>query len=370
VRPGCIAVVLGLLWARGAYALPTMVRIGYGGCATCHISPQGGGLLTEYGRGVDDAQSLRAGEYRPQEDERAFLRIHHDVRFLLQERSAVDASGVARPANFFRVLYRNSTHLGRHLRVSGVVGAESPGPTSASADTSPTAVPFVSQALAHFRPAETIEISIGRDQLPSGLNLPDLTAFIKANNQMSFHDYPTQLKAAWWSSRALVMPYLFAPTLHEQGGSAEWGGGALAERDVSGEQTKVIGLNALVARAAAQDRQSVGVFSRLGFGQWGIFAEYDLARRRSREDGQSHLQHTSYLQAFYAIREWLVTSVVGEHLLVDSPATEQRVAGKLEVSMRLAPYVTLVSSLREVYQPATRESAMVATAQLYVKTAE
>jgi hypothetical protein len=359
-----------MLSARAAYALPTMVRIGYGGCAVCHISPQGGGLLTEYGRGVDDAQSLRAGEYRPQEEDRAFLRIHHDVRFLLQERSAVDASGMARPSNFFRVLYRNSTHLGRRLRVSGVVGAEYPGSTKASADGAPTARPFVSQALAHLRPAETIEISLGRDQLPSGLNLPDLTVFIKANNQMNFHDYPTQLKAAWWSSRAFVMPYLFAPTLQENGGAGEWGGGALGEGDVSGEQTKIIGLNALVARAAAQDRQMVGAFSRLGFGRWGILAEYDLAHRRSREDGQSHLQHTSYLQAFYAIREWLVTSLVGEHLLVDSPATEQRVAGKLDVSMRLAPYVTLVASLREIYQPATRESAMTATAQLYVKTAE
>jgi hypothetical protein len=42
-----------------------MVRLGYPTCASCHVSPQGGGPLNVYGRGIDEAQSLRAGEYRP-----------------------------------------------------------------------------------------------------------------------------------------------------------------------------------------------------------------------------------------------------------------------------------------------------------------
>src|SRR5262245_33241705 len=46
-----------------AFGLPTMIRLGYPNCASCHASPQGGGLLNEYGRGIDEAQSLRAGEY-------------------------------------------------------------------------------------------------------------------------------------------------------------------------------------------------------------------------------------------------------------------------------------------------------------------
>ena len=32
--------------ATPALASPTMIRLGYTDCATCHVSPQGGGLLT------------------------------------------------------------------------------------------------------------------------------------------------------------------------------------------------------------------------------------------------------------------------------------------------------------------------------------
>src|SRR5438045_9562765 len=48
-----------------ANALPTMIRLGYVNCAACHIAPQGGGLLNAYGRGIDQAQSLKGGEYQP-----------------------------------------------------------------------------------------------------------------------------------------------------------------------------------------------------------------------------------------------------------------------------------------------------------------
>jgi hypothetical protein len=50
--------------ATPALASPTMIRLGYSDCATCHVSPQGGGLLTPYGRGIDVAQSLRRRHHR------------------------------------------------------------------------------------------------------------------------------------------------------------------------------------------------------------------------------------------------------------------------------------------------------------------
>jgi hypothetical protein len=71
--------------ARSALALPTMIRIAYTGCASCHYSPQGGGLLTTYGKGIDQAQSLRGGEYQVAVDEHR--RLTHDLRMVLQETS-------------------------------------------------------------------------------------------------------------------------------------------------------------------------------------------------------------------------------------------------------------------------------------------
>jgi hypothetical protein len=51
-----IAALAGLLIvtaAGQAFALPTMIRLGYRECAACHVSPQGGGPLNVYGRAVD-----------------------------------------------------------------------------------------------------------------------------------------------------------------------------------------------------------------------------------------------------------------------------------------------------------------------------
>lgn len=43
-----------LLAAKPAHAFPWMIREGYTGCNTCHADPSGAGLLTEYGRGMEE----------------------------------------------------------------------------------------------------------------------------------------------------------------------------------------------------------------------------------------------------------------------------------------------------------------------------
>jgi hypothetical protein len=77
-----IFAALVMVPATPALALPTMIRIGYTGCATCHYSPQGGGPLTTYGKGIDQAQSLRGGEYQAAVDEHR--RLTHDLRMVMQ----------------------------------------------------------------------------------------------------------------------------------------------------------------------------------------------------------------------------------------------------------------------------------------------
>src|SRR5580692_4135785 len=73
-----------------AAALPTMIRLGYTNCSACHFSPQGGGLLTLYGRGIDTAQSLLGGEYQPWQSAFADAinwggRITQDFRLVSQQ---------------------------------------------------------------------------------------------------------------------------------------------------------------------------------------------------------------------------------------------------------------------------------------------
>jgi hypothetical protein len=154
-----VATMFAIVVGAPAFALPTMVRIGYSECASCHLSPQGGGPLNSYGRGIDKAQSLVGGDYQP--SEAAFVRalnldgrITHDLRAVMQGQARwVDderSPGSFRP----RLLYRNVSELGHGFRLSGVVtvdGERAPRPAlKYDPLTSPSAL-FVNTALIHYR---------------------------------------------------------------------------------------------------------------------------------------------------------------------------------------------------------------------------
>jgi hypothetical protein len=110
-----------------AFALPNMVRLGYGNCLSCHVAPQGGGILNAYGRGIDEAQSLRAGEYQPNKNEvlnKLSLggRIDQDFRGVFSEQLSHSPGGPYQGVNRSRFFYRNVTTLGNFVfRLSSMV---------------------------------------------------------------------------------------------------------------------------------------------------------------------------------------------------------------------------------------------------------
>ena len=363
-----IALAIGLAHAAPAAALPTMIRIGYTNCAACHVAPQGGGILTEYGQGIDQAQSRRGGELERVQG--LHRKLMQDVRVLLQEQS----TWTDRPLpNSFRprILYRNVTTLGAGFRLSGVAtieGASAPRPAKSYDPAAAGSTLFVNSALVSYRPATSLEFSAGRDQLPTGVNVPSLGAYIRSRNRLGFYDAPTQVKMAWWGKRHQVMPYAYAPGGNEAPGEHESGGGALAEFDVLGNQRTVVGASVLKGTARNGDRQMIGGYTRLGFGRWGILAEHDVTERTRTAPSTSFTQHASFAQVFFAAREWLVVSGIGERLRVARPFAERRNAGQIEVSARLAPQATVVLGTRLEKDLVTRRLSKSLILQMAFKT--
>jgi len=330
--------------AATASALPTMIRLGYTNCAACHASPQGAGPLNDYGRGIDRAQSLQGGEYHAAE---AHRKLVQDLRGVFQgtwvDNSATPA--VYRP----RLMYRNVTELSSKVRLSGtatVEGATALRPARSYDPPAESSSLFVNTALVHYRAAKTLEFAAGRDQLPSGVNISDLGAYIKSRNRLGYYDSPTQLKMYWWGKRHQVTPFVYGPDGNEASGEHESGAGTVAEFDVLGNQRTVVGTTLLRGTARDGDRQMVGGYARLGFGQWGVLAEHDVTDRTRTTVARSFRQNASFTQVFWATREWLVLSLIGERLRVEQPFAQRLNAGKVEVAARLAPQATVIVGTR------------------------
>jgi hypothetical protein len=339
-------IVLGVavmtLVGAPASALPTMIRLGYTDCASCHVAPQGGGPLNAYGRGIDVAQSLLGGEYQPSKDGR----FMQDVRLIVQDQGtwARDKAGL----EFFRprLMYRNVTSISKAFRISATVTGEgmdmAPRPVLMHDPAVQPSTFFVNTALIHYRPSERLEFAAGRDQLPSGINVPDLAPYIKSRNRMGYYDAPTQLKMYWGGKRYHVMPFVYAPGGNEDPGDREYGAGSLAEFDVLGNQRTIAGVTVRQGKEQNGNRRMVGAYARLGFGQWGILAEHDVTDVARGMMPEGARQTATYGQVFWAVREWLVASGIGERFRMDMPGEPYHlVAGKLEVAARLSSHATI-----------------------------
>jgi hypothetical protein len=366
------------LAALPTYGLPTMVRLGYTNCVSCHLTPQGGGLLNEYGRGIDEAQSLRAGDYVVNDKEPTSAltfggHLDQDFRVMLSDAFTRKPGGDYSSAFRSRFYYRTVTTLSKGFRFTATAAGENEPSPRRNLKYDPAIVPseaFLPTALVQYRPKDGIEVAVGRDQLPMGIYTGDLATLIRSRNRYGYYDTPLQAKVFFWSKRWQLVPYAFAP----RGGSIdqvrERGGGVLAEYDLFGKGRTIVGLNVLRGLDSLEHRTLSGIYTRLGFGAWGILAEHDLTFRSqsSVAEYRRFNQSTSYVQVFRAFREWLVASAIVERLNVQTPFDERLLAGRGELVARLSPNFTLGARIGAQYDRVTGRAAPVFTVQMAWKT--
>jgi hypothetical protein len=370
------AAAIALTPASPAFALPTMIRLGYTGCATCHYAPQGGGPLNPYGKSIDEAQSLRAGEYRPRDGKtiRALSwngRIAQDLRLVVPMQRTWSAHEPVEGSVRARLQYRNVTQLPAGFAVHVAVTGETdpaPRPVRVYDPAIESSSPVLNVALVQYRVKPGLTISAGRDQLPTGVDVPDTSLFFRSRNRLGFYDAPTQLKLHWEGKHYRIVPFAFGPGGNEPRGERESGGGAVAEFDVFGNGRSMVGIDALRGDSRNGSRGLLGVHARLGFGAWGILAQHDVTDRERDTIAGSFRQQATYAHIFWAAREWLVFSGIGERLSVENPFDERRNGGALEVAARLTSVATVGASFRLQHDPVADRLARSVTFQLALKT--
>jgi hypothetical protein len=327
--------LLMLVVVPTAAANPNMIRLGYPNCASCHVSPQGGGLLTRYGEGIDLSQTLRPDEPDDPElgEDGLGSRLNYDVRLS----AGIDRDPPARETYGFNLSLRTAIGFLPQHRLVYSSGIRSPilGPGR------PSGTVTVGMTKLHwlYQPKPGLAFVIGRDELPSGLGLPGAQAFARRIDSPNVSSTPTQAKVFWWNKRWELTAYGFGPDGDEIARRFRArGGGALAGVNVWKDRA-VVGLTTRVSRADAFESQNAGIFVRLGLTRsWGILVEHDVTRRTT--DTQEDFTHLAgHSQLFFIPRDWLQTALAVEHVTTSggrdtyrlSPSIQARLTGNVKV---------------------------------------
>lgn len=174
-----ISLMASLFWSISAFAFPEMVRHNYVNCMTCHASPSGGGVLTQYGRelskevlstsGKDGEQQFAYGVVKTPE----WLNMGGDFRGMAFYRDSPTATeGRAFPMQTdieAAIAYKK-------MIVAGMLGYKG--------EKTPISEPFIKKIISrrhyiNYRPTDEISLRGGRFQANYGINTPDHVITIK-----------------------------------------------------------------------------------------------------------------------------------------------------------------------------------------------
>jgi hypothetical protein len=338
---GLLVALFVLAMPRAAAAYPNMIRLGYSSCSACHVSPQGGGVLNRYGRGIDFAQTIRADDPSDEElPKGATARLLYDIRAQL----GVDRAPGAAAEYGLNTSMRAAIGLSGHQQVVYAFSVRSP---SLSTTRKMGAASLgMSRLYWMFQPKEGLALVVGRDDLPSGLGLPGANSFYRSVNNPNVSSTPTQAKLFWWNKRWQVATYGYGPDGNETQPQYESRGiGAVVGVNLS--EKAVVGVTTRVSKSDAFDRQNAGVFVRVGLTEhFGFMAEHDVTER-TLGTGRVFTDVAGHAEVFWVPVNWLQTSLAADHMNTVGGASIYRLSPGAEV--RLTPNFRLQFSTRNIY---------------------
>jgi len=351
--------------AAPAEGTPNMIRLGYPTCASCHLSPQGGGLLTDYGRGIDAAQSLRPEEVKQSENPDEYRRLPYDMKFSV----GVDRDPPADASYSYSSSIRAAFAVSHHQYFVYGLSMGSPSLTRTTAGKSGSVSVKMSRLYWMYQPRPGVSVTVGRDDLPGGIGSGGL-AFARGTTSPNLSATPTQAKVFVWNRRWQITAYGFGPDGNETAPQfAARGGGAMVGANVWKDRL-VVGATTRASYADAYDRSNAGVFMRLGLTEhWGALVEHDVTARTT--DKGQHLTYTAgHSEIFFVPFDWLQTAIAAEDLVTIGGGHTVRLSPS--ASVRLNRNVGVSFSARDVntYNGVATQRSRTYAVSLFIKTVE
>lgn len=271
---------------RAAWAYPELVRHNYPNCTSCHVSPNGGGLLTQYGRKLSAAILSTWGTGNEKEPEFAYG--------LVPLPSWLDAQGMYRGVYAYqdtpfiqqgKYIYMQgdleaAAHLGKWT-LDATLGYQNPPSAASFGDHILSRRHFV-----NYQATDEFSLRGGRFFPAYGINTPDHVIPTRedigwdyASNQESYN-----LEGAWIGSKWNVIATVDfgrpdSPDLHHETGGALTGSVALADHHK-------VGLSYFHGDAQTTTRNLVGPWAILGFTpHFYLLTEVDFQQKANKSGG-------------------------------------------------------------------------------------
>ena len=293
--------IILVLLSRETSAHPTFVRLGYSSCTGCHVSSQGGGLLTPYGQGIATTQAFIATESEEDESESRYVQAFQGrlMRYTTEDETRTF------PMQFD---YLAQFKIIPKVWMNGIL-AVAPKPK----DESPEDAKSPYQRLYGREVSATWSIraeglkedrlTLGIGALPMGVGLVDHTAYVRQENRQYVTDLPMTLKYYFARESFFGHAFAYLPNPQEEAGNKETGQGAQGWwRPL---RHLALGAQALQGETDTIKRRQGGVLLKAGHGRFAYLGELNRTWRELQSDKSEFRQWTWFQQASIYPREYL-----------------------------------------------------------------
>ncbi|MEC9464595.1 MAG: hypothetical protein VX834_02345 [Myxococcota bacterium] len=303
------------------HAYPQYIAKGYTTCASCHYSPDGGGMLNAYGAatvealfpslvdaGVSDlAESLSKNFVTGYDDEEAAAfqwDMGLDARMLfLSTPTEVGADSQWMPIPMLTEL-QGVVAYGDWM-VHGTIAARQAGARISEGDNAKSGLaPFSRQHWVMYRMSEGLTLRAGRMTLPYGIRNPDHSAYVRRDLGFDKYDQSHGVQADWLSEDWVVSGMLVAGDLTAHGPIASERGAVVSATALFAGRG-AIGLSAMAVIGEQTDRTLFGAHLRATPGG-GVYAmgECDVEVTKTKDGAKSQTVLPSFFRVGVMPWEW------------------------------------------------------------------
>ena len=340
--------LLGLL-TTNVFAHERLSGKGYFSCLACHTQSTGSGLLTDYGKGIARAMSLRSGEYKEGSFKKA-LRVHGKIDHAVQVRVAhIDHNRKDR-------IFPMQTDYLMAMKVTdstqGIITIARADPKSKVRGSDQTAEElgglseyFVRKALVQTTFNDHWLLEVGRDELAFGLKWDDHTLLVRSENKQTLTDLPTQARLVYEAEAHRHFLTAFLPNGQESESNRERGFATKHEWQIF--EPLIIGLSTLMGSTEEIKRKVGGLHIKANIGPFTLLGQMMRNQRETKDNGLKFDQDTRMIRLHLNTLEWFTPHLTHEWLERERPFVNKVRSRGFGASLKLTESISFQSDFKQ-----------------------